>query len=899
MQNNGSTSKVFVSPVPEEVNETTTESDDKPSQSSDDIRPVEGRRTVALKRAVSTTANSLKSANFKKEHDPSDDIKLAAGWVLMFEDQRVEDAFVQICEIRNYEHFYLGYIMFLVAAVITFLVRGSYSWLFHSDPAARVAGWCHFFQIVNLVVVIILACTRKILLEYLAYVSAVIVATLAFPMNAFRATMIAGTSEWYDSEIVDECKEWNCFTDWPIYLCSFFAITLIHAWMESRSRFSWIPAVIIVLLGEIFNNALRRDDKALYSVMDGFASTCMLALISYFSWRGRWAMELHSRIAFKKEILLEKHVEDQDRAIQKQKSAMKALQENLDAFESVAKKGRDPSSAVTKTAPIANSGPGWQVPAVTVDCSKFDLEAAMMPNPILCAMMSGRTVDLARVENIAKRLEEPEYGLKPFFDDCIAAFPELELFFTEEVYRNLTKEKSLHVSAELSMGDAGHYQDAALEYQRTMGALFAVYWLLRLDMNGKTGFCFGVDEDWQDANGSPGDRRSKNDAQKLADFMKGTNWSYFSVVAELAGLKSLDRVVTMLALTAFHDVMKHPECRPHVQREHSPYMGYSAGEVIGDHDVALAYVLEYFPHLIPSYACLPPASQAAVRLTQCKFNFNHGWFVQAEAPPGAMLTTFKGILASAKSGDVAFYFFHWLTDLAGACGTPLAGCEKLVLKLPPAILTAFLWSIPYLKKLESMPETEVFESYLVARYKEVFPKKTIPEGFTSIAMLRLMTMAQGGAKHIIECYNKLSPERQNFLATEMARSGIEGQRYRCAPVAGGPAFLVYYGPALLQQSQGSEASMQRSLRVLESVYRAGRALWPEAADQEGEVVTLQCESLKSHGIDEVLEGKPGFLWVMVSQGHREARCDQLAASELNALIDAQHQYRVLDFPEEY
>ena len=35
--------------------------------------------------------------------------------------------------------------------------------------------------------------------------------------------------------------------------------------------------------------------------------------------------------------------------------------------------------------------------------------------------------------------------------------------------------------------------------------------------------------------------------------------------------------------------------------------------------------------------------------------------------------------------DVAFYFVHWLTDLAGAEPSPLGGAEKFVLKFPHAV----------------------------------------------------------------------------------------------------------------------------------------------------------------------------------------------------------------------
>ena len=41
---------------------------------------------------------------------------------------------------------------------------------------------------------------------------------------------------------------------------------------------------------------------------------------------------------------------------------------------------------------------------------------------------------------------------------------------------------------------------------------------------------------------------------------------------------------------------------------------------------------------------------------------------QAEAPPDALFSTFKKTITEghAAPADIAFYFVHWLTDLAGA-----------------------------------------------------------------------------------------------------------------------------------------------------------------------------------------------------------------------------------------
>ncbi len=67
-------------------------------------------------------------------------------------------------------------------------------------------------------------------------------------------------------------------------------------------------------------------------------------------------------------------------------------------------------------------------------------------------------------------------------------------------------------------------------------------------------------------------------------------------------------------------------------------------------------------------------------------HFNHGWFVQAEAPPGLMLAKFKHALRNASAADLAFYFLHWLPDLSGAEGQPLAGAEKFAVRFPLPVL---------------------------------------------------------------------------------------------------------------------------------------------------------------------------------------------------------------------
>ncbi len=65
-----------------------------------------------------------------------------------------------------------------------------------------------------------------------------------------------------------------------------------------------------------------------------------------------------------------------------------------------------------------------------------------------------------------------------------AAFPELALYV-------VTRAENKFGQTDISSGVTS--QD---EYLRTVGALFCVYWLARIGIDGEQGFSFGVDNDW-------------------------------------------------------------------------------------------------------------------------------------------------------------------------------------------------------------------------------------------------------------------------------------------------------------------------------------------------------------------------------------------------------------------
>lgn len=296
-----------------------------------------------------------------------------------------------------------------------------------------------------------------------------------------------------------------------------------------------------------------------------------------------------------------------------------------------------------------------------------------------------------------------------------------------------------------------------------------------------------------------------------------------------------------------HDIMKNPSLLPTVQEEHAPFEGFQKGEIINDHDVALAYVMEHYPNILPSYGALEPGQRAPLLFTQSRMNFNMGWMVQGESPPGALFSSFKKIIrnGSASQADINFYFIHWLTDIAGA--EPFGdrfwpGCEKFTLKFPTKVLAAFLDSFRFVDGLATQSEVEVMQDYLSSRMRDIGIDSTLQEK-GHVALARLCLMAQGFEHEMAKCFKLLPDDDFRVLSDELSRSGCT-EKFQGPPsdLEGGPAVLIYYAPALVQKGGATECIL--SLRILAELFRASRKLFPLVADVAS-TVTVRIDQMKS------------------------------------------------------
>mmetsp|Transcript_11817 Transcript_11817/g.29746 ORF Transcript_11817/g.29746 Transcript_11817/m.29746 type:complete len:832 (-) Transcript_11817:27-2522(-) len=533
------------------------------------------------------------------------------------------------------------------------------------------------------------------------------------------------------------------------------------------------------------------------------------------------------------------------------------------------------------------------------------------PSSLLWSFTDGMKTNWPLAKKMANKMLDPNYTLSQFNAD-LAAFPELNLYLLDE--DSSPSSPAANMSSGRTIGD---------EYQRTIGTFFAIYWMLRLDIDGKDGFANGVDETWVPVKLTDKDDLRVTQPEKRMAFQKHAQWDFFRKLLIDAGLLeekksgglfkstskiqvNVKRLVSLLALTAIHDIMKMAMILPEVQEEHAPYHGYGAGDTIGDHDHALSYVMEHYPQLLPSFRDLEPAEKRSVQFTQCNLCFNHGWFVQAEAPPGAIFTKFRAALirdhkSQIGQQDVALYFVHWLTDLAGAEPTPLAGCEKFVTKFPLPVLNSFLRSFEFVEKIATQTETEVMEEYLKMRWDEHSPSMgALPSGDSAIAKMRLLCMAQMNGPAVLRDFNSLHDEDREVLSLEMARTGCVGQSFSSDLVPReasvqleGPAFLVYYGPAFLQ-NLGNDIPVRR-LSVLAEIYRCARELWPASVAKAAVNVIIRIDVIKALSVGDMQEASVrGDVWMLVKHNDSEAFVERSSKKKLNKMIAHQRGIQVLD-----
>jgi hypothetical protein len=378
------------------------------------------------------------------------------------------------------------------------------------------------------------------------------------------------------------------------------------------------------------------------------------------------------------------------------------------------------------------------------------------------------------------------------------------------------------------------------------------------------------------------------------------------LLKKVGGPHDTDRTLAMLVLMSIHDIMKLDVLCPTVGMGVAEFAGYKSGEPISDHDAALSYVLVHCPTALPSFAGLSKHQQDSIKFTHCRLEYNMGWLVQAEAPPGALFRSFRKVVNSSKftAEDIAFYFVHWFADLAGAEPFPLQGSEKFVLKFPQKVLSNFIDSFAVVWTLDQKSETAVLEDYLLWRWNNHEPRLgPAPTGKGSIAEMRLVCMAQGDSAEVLRQFENLPEEDKQILSNELAMTGIQDQSFERESLSSeskyaqrGPAILVYYSPALMQKA--GRTNPRGALLVLAEVIRQARELWPLSLDpnQVNRTVTVRIDALKDLQVEQLIHPQEGYLYVIHKTSGQDGFVKLVPVSGFKKLDWTTHQ--LLSFQEE-
>merc|ERR1712050_10944 len=154
---------------------------------------------------------------------------------------------------------------------------------------------------------------------------------------------------------------------------------------------------------------------------------------------------------------------------------------------------------------------------------------------------------------------------------------------------------------------------------------------------------------------------------------------------------------------------------------------------------------------------------------------------------------------------------------------------------------------------------------------------------------------------ILKGFAELNEEDQEVLSVEMARTGCIGQSFSADLTQEdvqqnqlGPAFLIYYGPAFLQ-NLGSDKAV-RKLGVLAEVYRCARELWPAMASKVACNVIIRIDTIKSMSTEDMLKStQKGNMWVMVKHNESEAFIEWSSKRKLNKFIANMQSVQLMDF----
>mmetsp|Transcript_57744 Transcript_57744/g.159242 ORF Transcript_57744/g.159242 Transcript_57744/m.159242 type:complete len:546 (+) Transcript_57744:1155-2792(+) len=382
------------------------------------------------------------------------------------------------------------------ALYITSLTRLE-SYFQDNDPAAQMVAWSVVGGFVTCQVAPIFSYFRLFYNETIVIVWACLTIMANLASSAYRSSMLF----WRDPDhLTTEGHEETLDCDSTVLTLTALLITGVHFFFDVRTSQSWMVQFFAVVAYGLYslipitiekkNGEDHTESLGPEGMVYGTWNVSLLIAIGYVSWQGRYSMETHDRRQWgERQWLaqtnheLEMETRLQARHVDELEKENQALEDTLHSMEKINSNASGNSPAKSKI----KNGPDKKHLVAKPPTCQIELPIGKLvgaPNALLCAYMKGSSpgdvaANFETIRYMAEHIRDPEYTLDRFLDHVIEAFPELRLFYTnpDEV--------------------ASSGRTAEVEYQRTIGAMFAVYWLLRLGVDGEDGFCYGVNSDFK------------------------------------------------------------------------------------------------------------------------------------------------------------------------------------------------------------------------------------------------------------------------------------------------------------------------------------------------------------------------------------------------------------------
>eukprot|EP00929_Paragymnodinium_shiwhaense_P063873 TRINITY_DN31960_c0_g4_i1.p1 TRINITY_DN31960_c0_g4~~TRINITY_DN31960_c0_g4_i1.p1 ORF type:complete len:3718 (+),score=1051.51 TRINITY_DN31960_c0_g4_i1:107-11260(+) len=264
-----------------------------------------------------------------------------------------------------------------------------------------------------------------------------------------------------------------------------------------------------------------------------------------------------------------------------------------------------------------------------------------------------------------------------------------------------------------------------------------------------------------------------------------------------------------------------------------------------DHNQALAYILQRYPVLVPTFSKLDEAHQQ-LAISALKADFNFGQFLQAENLPASLLVV-KEVIGHSQSVEspkqasnnsaagniLGCLLFRIFTGMCGvAAPKTLEGC----LFMGDKMYNNFKVGLDVLQNLNDKSAHETYDLFLAERAKAQ-GLSLVAHDKESRAIVRLACLSRAftphEAKDVVEAFMSLEDTERIALTDYLNADGTKEK-----------GFLLYFAPNFLENTKANQhITLADAMRILLRVYEMSAAVYPVNNQRENMTVNIMVDEL--------------------------------------------------------